>query len=72
MFELQQKSSRATEDMTLAMRARPTSSSSAPNLPGLGGGAARQEGSDADARWDTVRKVAMHVRGLILTLAGAS
>lgn len=72
MFEFQQKAIRASEDMALAMRARPTSSSSAPNLPGLGGGAARQAGSDADARWVTARRVAMYVRGLILTLGGVS
>ena len=56
MFEFQQKAIRASEDMALAIRARPTSSSSAPILPGLGGGAARQAGADADARCDTVRR----------------
>ncbi|CAM9844075.1 unnamed protein product, partial [Laminaria digitata] len=56
MFEFQQKAIRASEDMALAMRARPTSSSSAPNLPGLGGGAARQAGSDADARYKEIIK----------------
>lgn len=72
MFEFQQKAIRASEDMALAMRARPTSSSSAPNLPGLGGGAARHAGFDSDARWDTVRRVAMHVRPLILMLGGCN
>lgn len=51
MFEIQQKAIRAQEDMALAMRTRPTSSSSAPNLPGLTGGAVRQAGAEADARW---------------------
>lgn len=51
MFEMQQKAIRAQEDMAAAMRTRPTSSSSAPNLPGLTGGAARQAGAEADARW---------------------
>lgn len=51
MFEMQQKAIRAQEDMAVAMRTRPTSSSSAPNLPGLTGGAARQAGAEADARW---------------------
>ncbi|CAN0088294.1 unnamed protein product, partial [Hapterophycus canaliculatus] len=50
MFEMQQKALRAQEDMAVAMRTRPTSSSSAPNLPGLPGGAARQAGAEADAR----------------------
>ena len=51
MFEIQQKAIRAQEDMAVAMRTRPTSSSSAPNLPGLSGGAVRQAGAEADARW---------------------
>lgn len=54
MFEIQQKAIRASEDMALAMKSRPTSSSSAPNLPGLGSAAARQAGADADSRWDGV------------------
>ncbi|CAN0513554.1 unnamed protein product, partial [Ectocarpus sp. 8 AP-2014] len=49
MFEIQQKALRAQEDMATAMRTRPASSSSAPNLPGLGAGAARQSGAEADA-----------------------
>ncbi|CAM9614149.1 unnamed protein product [Ectocarpus sp. 4 AP-2014] len=49
MFEIQQKALRAQEDMATAMRIRPASSSSAPNLPGLGVGAARQSGAEADA-----------------------
>lgn len=51
MLEMQQKAIRAQEDMAVAMRTRPTSSSSAPNLPSLAGGAARQAGAEADARW---------------------
>lgn len=54
MFEIQQKAIRAQEDMASAMRMRPASSASAPNLPGLTGGAARQAGAEADARWATV------------------
>ncbi len=50
MFEIQQKAIRTQEDMASAMRMRPASSASAPNLPGLAGGSARQAGAEADAR----------------------
>lgn len=54
MNEVQQKAIRDSEDMALAMRTRPRSSASAPNLPGLGGGGSssnvRQAGVDADSR----------------------
>ncbi|CAM9168370.1 unnamed protein product [Ectocarpus sp. 12 AP-2014] len=56
MFEIQQKALRAQEDMATAMRTRPASSSSAPNLPGLGAGAARQSGAEADARYKEIIK----------------
>eukprot|EP00752_Nemacystus_decipiens_P006207 g5600.t1 len=56
MFEIQQKAIRAQEDMAAAMRTRPTSSSSAPNLPGLTAGAARQAGAEADARYKEIIK----------------
>lgn len=53
MNEVQQKAIRDSEDMALAMRTRPRSSASAPNLPGLGGGGSssnvRQAGVDADS-----------------------
>lgn len=52
--EVQQKAIRDSEDMASAMRTRPTSSASAPNLPGLGGGSSsivRQAGADADSRY---------------------
>lgn len=58
--EIQQKAIRDSEDMASTLRTRPTSSASAPNLPGLGGGsggggsaAVRQAGADADSRFAT-------------------
>lgn len=54
MFEVQQKAIRDAEDMASAMRTRPVSSASAPNLPGLAGAAVRQAGADSDGRCPTI------------------